>query len=75
MIYIPNLITYGSIISNHVFYVIRYFTLSRGRKRCNIFHSVLTATFGPYLNESGFATDLTPNLQNTKVNLYLAMHA
>ena len=54
MIYIPNLITYGSA------------TFSRGRKHCNTFHGVLTATFGPDSNESGFAAGLTPNLQNQR---------
>ena len=43
MIYIPNLIMYGSVISNDVFYVIRCSTLSRGRKHCNTFHGALTA--------------------------------
>ena len=66
MIYIPNLITYGPIIPNDVFYVIRYFTLSRGRKQCNTFHGVLTATLGPDSNESGFAASLTPNLQTQR---------
>ena len=66
MIYIPNLITYGPIIPNDVFYVILYSTLSRGRKHSNTFHGVLTATFGPDSNESGFAAGLTPNLQNQR---------
>ena len=66
MIYIPNLITYGSILPNDVFYVIMYSTLLRGKKHCNTFHGVLTATFGPDPNESGFAAGLTPNLQNQR---------
>ena len=66
MIYIPNLIIFGSVISNDVFYVILYSTLSRGRKHCNTFHGVLAATYGPDLNESGFAAGLTPNLQNQR---------
>jgi len=64
MIYIPNLITYGSVISNGVFYVIPYSTLSRGWTHCNTFHGVLTATFEPDQNERGFAAGLTPRLQN-----------
>ena len=60
MIYIHNLIIYDSI--NDVFYVSRYFTLSRGRKHCNTFHGILMATFGPDSNESGSAAGLTPNL-------------
>ena len=66
MIYIPNLIIYGSIIPNDVFYVIRYFTLSRGRKHCNTIHGVLVATFRPDSNESGPAAGLTHNLQNQR---------
>ena len=68
MIYIPNLITYGSVISkiNDVFDVILYSMLSLGRKHCNTFHGVLAATFGPDPNESGFAVGLTPNLQNQR---------
>ena len=64
MIYMSNSITYASVISNDIFYVIMYSTLSRGRKHCNTFHGVLTATFGPDPNESRFAAGLTPNLQN-----------
>ena len=66
MIYIPSLTTYGSVILNIVFYVILYSKLSRGRKHSNTFHGVLTATFGPDTNESGFAAGLTPNLQNQR---------
>ena len=66
MIYIPNLITYGSIIPNDVFYVIRYSTFSRGRKHCNTFHGVLIATFRPDPNESGSVAGLTHNLQNQR---------
>ena len=66
MKYRPNLITYGSIIPNGVFYVIRYSTLSRGRKHCNIFHTDLTAKFRPDPNESGSAAGLTHNLQNQR---------
>ena len=66
MIYIPNLIKYGSIIPNDAVYVIRYFTLSRGRKPCNTFHGVFMATFRPYSNESGSAPGLTHNLQNQR---------
>ena len=65
-IYVSNLIAYGSVISNDVFYVILYSTLSRGRKLCNTFHGVLTATVVPVPNESGFAAGLTPNLQNQR---------
>ena len=64
--YVPNLITYGSIIPNDVFYVIRYFTLSRGRKHYNTFHGVLMATFRPDSNESGSAAGLAHNLQNQR---------
>ena len=64
MIYIPNLITYGSIIPNDVFYIILYSTLSRGRKHNNTFHSVLMAKFRLDPNESGSAAGLTHNLQN-----------
>ena len=67
IIYRPNLITYGTIISNGVFYVIRYSTLSRGRKHYNTLHLVLTATFGPDPNESGLAAGLTPNLTKGKL--------
>ena len=68
MICIPNLIIYGSVISNYVFFIILYSTLSRGRKHCNTFHGVLslTATFGPDPNESGFAAGVIPNLQNQR---------
>ena len=66
MIYIPNLITYGSVISNDVFYVILYSPLSRGRKHYNTFHGVLVATFGPDSNESGSAAGLKHNLQNQR---------
>ena len=66
MIYIPNLITYGSVISNVVFYVIWNSTLSRGRKHCSTFHGVLMATFGADRKESGFAAGLTPHLQNQR---------
>ena len=66
MIYTSNLITYGSVISNDVFYVILYSTLSRGRKHCNTFHGVLTAMFGPHPNESGLAAGVAPNLQNQR---------
>ena len=66
MIYIPKVIAYGSVILNDVFYFIRYFTLSRGRKHCNTFHGVLMATFRPDSNESGSATGLTNNLQNQR---------
>ena len=66
LIYKSNIITYGSITSNGVFYVIRYFTLSRGRKHCNIFLGVLTAKFRPDPNESASAAGLTHNLQNQK---------
>ena len=66
MIYIPNLITYGSVISNDVFYVIPYSTLSRGWKLCSTFRGVLTATFEPDPNESGFAAGLTRSLQNQR---------
>ena len=61
-----NLITTGSIIPNSVFHVIRYSTFSRGRKHCNTFHGVLTATFRPDPNESGSAAGLTHNLQNQR---------
>ena len=73
MMYIPNVIAYGSIIPNDVFYGIRDFTLSRGRKHCNTFHGVLVATFRPDSNESGSATGLTHNLP--KISLHLAVHA
>ena len=63
MIYIPNLITYGSIIPIDVFYLFRYFTLSWGRKHCNTFHGVLKATFRQDSNEIGSAAGLTHNLQ------------
>ena len=66
MIYIPNLITHGTIIPNDVCYVIRYFTLSRGRKHCNTFHGILTARFRQDSNESGSAAGLTHNLQNQR---------
>ena len=66
MIYIPNLITYGSIIPNDVFYVIRYFTLSRGRKHCNTFHGVLTAKFRPDSIERVSAAGLKHNLENQR---------
>ena len=74
MIYIPNLITYGSIIQNDVFYVIRYSTLSRGRKHCNTFHGVLTTAFRPDPNGSG---SIVANMQfaKPKISLYLAIHA
>ena len=62
IIEIRNLITYGSIIPNGVFYVIRYSTLSRGRKHNNTFHAVLIAKFRPVPNESGSAAGLTHNL-------------
>ena len=60
----PNLITYGSIIPNGVFYVIRYSTFSRGRRHCNTFHGILMAKFRPDSNVSGSAAGLTHNLQN-----------
>ena len=66
MIYGPNLITYGSILPNDVFYVIRYFTLSRGRKHCNTFHGVFMATLRPDSNGSGSTAGLTHNLQNQR---------
>ena len=65
-IYIPNLITHGSIIPNGVFYVIRYSTLPRGRKHCNTFQGVLTATFRPDPKERDSAAGLTHNLQNQR---------
>ena len=64
MIYIRNLITIGSILPNDVLYVIRYSTLSRGRKHSNTFRGVLTATFRPDPSESGSAAVVTHNLQN-----------
>ena len=66
MIYILNLITYGTIIPTGVFYVILFFTLSRGRKHCNTFHGVLTATFSPDSNESDSAAGLTHDWQNQR---------
>ena len=66
IIYIPNLIAYGSIIPPGVFYVIRYSTLSRGRKHCSTFHGVLTAKLRPDPNESGSAAGLTHNLQTQR---------
>ena len=74
IIYIPNLITYGSIIPIGVFYVIQYSTLSRGRKDCNTFHGVLTVKFRPIPNKSGSAAGLT-QFTKPKISLYLAMHA
>ena len=66
IIYRPNLITYGPIIPNGVFYVIRYSTLPRGRKHNNTFHTVLMAKFRPDPNESGSAAGLTHNWQNQR---------
>ena len=57
---------YGSIIQNDVFYLIRYSTLSRGRKHCNTYHGVLTTVYRPDPNESGSVAGLTPNLQNQR---------
>ena len=51
---------------NGVFYVIRYSTLSRGRKHNNTFHTVLMAKFRPDPNESGSAEGLTHNWQNQR---------
>ena len=68
----PNLITYSSIIPNGVFYVIRYFALSRGRKHYNTFHSVLLPKFRTDPNESVSANT---QFAKPKISLYVAMHA